>query len=350
MSGFVADVAAQPTVVRRLLAAAEGRLDPPLRAAAALLQRHPERPVLVVGMGSSLSAGRIVHSLLIPAGRLVLLEDAGELLHYGLGAVANAGCVIAISQSGRSAETVQVIDQLRGRRRVPVVAVVNDPGSPVAAGADVVLDVDVGLEAAVATKTYVATIAALALLVGRIVPGAPTREDLARAADEMELQLHETDGTRGAQHLACCPAIVVVGRGPSLGAADYAALTIKETAAIPAEAMSGGAFRHGPLELTESDLGFVVLAPAGATADLGATIAREVASRGRPTWLLADAAQASRSDSPATLLVTVVPDLPEPLAQLACAVPLQLAAAELARAAGRHAGVTLVATKVTDRE
>jgi len=114
----------------------------------------------------------------------------------------------------------------------------------------------------------------------------------------MELQLHETDGVRGARHLASCPVIVVVGRGPSLGAADYAALTIKETAAIPAEAMSGGAFRHGPLELTESDLGFVVLAPAGATADLGAGIAREVAALGRPTWLLADAARTSRSDDP----------------------------------------------------
>jgi len=166
----------------------------------------------------------------------------------------------------------------------------------------------------------------------------------------MELQLHETDGVRGARHLASCPVIVVVGRGPSLGAADYAALTIKETAAIPAEAMSGGAFRHGPLELSESDLGVVVLAPAGATADLGAGIAREVAALGRPTWLLADAAPTSRSDDPAALPVTAVPDLPEPLAQLACAVPLRVAAAELTRSAGRLAGVTVVATKVTDRE
>ena len=100
MSAFIADVAAQPAVVRRVLAAAGGRLQVPLRAATTLLERHPERPVLVVGMGSSLSAGRIVHSLLVPTGRTVLLEDAGELLHYGLGAVANAGCIIAISQSG----------------------------------------------------------------------------------------------------------------------------------------------------------------------------------------------------------------------------------------------------------
>jgi glucosamine--fructose-6-phosphate aminotransferase (isomerizing) len=350
MSGFMMDVAAQPAMIRRVVAASTGRLDGPLDAAAALLARSPERPVVVVGMGSSLSGGRVLHSVLVPEGRTVILEDAGELLHYGLGAATGFGCVVAVSQSGRSVETVRVVERLRVRGDVPVIAVVNDPASPVAHAADVVLDVDVGIEAAVATRTFVGTVAVLALLAGRAVPGGPTPADLARAADEMDLQLHDAEGARGARHLAGSRALVIVGRGPGLGAADYAALTIKETAAIPAESMAGGAFRHGPLELTTGDVGFVILAPSGATADLAAGTAREIAARGSRTWLLADAALAHMPDDPATLLGTVVPDLSEPLAQLACAVPLQQAADELARAAGRRAGVTVVATKVTDRE
>ena len=350
MSGFLADVAAEPAVVRRVVAASAGRLDAPLHAAASILHRHPERPILVTGMGSSLSAGRILHSVLVPAGRTVILEDAGELLHYGLGAVENVGSVVAISQSGRSVETVRVIERLRERGGIPIVAVVNDPDSPVAAGSDVVLDVDAGAEAAVATRTFVATVAVLALLAGRIAPGGPTTADLARVADEMELQLHETEGVRAARHLTGCRGLVIVGRGPGLGAADYAALTIKETAAVPAESMSGGAFRHGPLELTTAEVGFVVLAPAGGTAHLAAAVAREVAALGRPTWLMAPAELAHEPGAPPELLCTTIPDLPEPLAQLTCAVPLQQAADELARAAGRHAGVTVVATKVTDRE
>jgi glucosamine--fructose-6-phosphate aminotransferase (isomerizing) len=348
VSGFSADVAAQPAVIRRVLAAASGRLDERLDAAAALVGRCADRPVAVVGMGSSLSAGRVIHAVLAPAGRVVMLEDAGEFLHYGLGAAAGIGCVVAVSQSGRSAETVRAVERIRGA--LPIVAVVNDARSPVAAAADVVLDVDAGIEAAVATRTYVASVAVLALLAGRVVPDGPTPADLARAADEMDLQLHATDGARGARHLAGSRALVVVGRGPGLGAADYAALTIKEAAAIPAESLSGGAFRHGPLELADTEVGFVVLAPRGATASLAAGIAREVAARGSRTWLLAEAALAHAPNDPAALMGTVIPDLPEALAQLACAVPLQQAAGELARAAGRRAGVTVVATKVTDIE
>jgi glucosamine--fructose-6-phosphate aminotransferase (isomerizing) len=350
MSGFLADIAAQPAVVRSLIAAVDGRLDEPLRAAASILGRHPERPVIVTGMGSSLSAGRVLHSVLVPTGRTVILEDAGELLHYGLGAAANVGCLVAISQSGRSVETARVIERLRERGEIPIVAVVNDPDSPVAAGADVVLDVGAGVEAAVATRTFVATVAVLALLAGRVAPGGPSTGDLARTADEMEIQLHETEGVRAARHLAGRRGLVIVGRGPGLGAADYGALTIKEAAAVPAEAMSGGAFRHGPLELASADVGFVVLAPAGRTAHLAAAVAREVAGRGRPTWLIASADLAHEQGDPPELLGTPIPDLPEALAQLTCAVPLQQAAGELARAAGRDAGVTIVATKVTDHE
>jgi glutamine---fructose-6-phosphate transaminase (isomerizing) len=350
MSGFMMDVAAQPAVIRRVVGAAEGRLDASLRAAASILERRPERPVVVLGMGSSLSGGRVLHSVLVPAGRIVILEDAGEFLHYGLGALSQVGSVVAVSQSGRSAETVRVVEGLRTRGDVPVIAVVNDPDSPVARAADVVLDVDVGAEAAVATRTFVGTVAVLALLAGRVVPGGPTPADILRAADEMDLQLHDGEGTAGARHLAESRAIVVVGRGPGLGAADYAALTIKEAAAIPAESLAGGAFRHGPMELSTIDVGFVVLAPAGATASLAAAAAREVAARGSRTWLLTEAALAQAPDDPAALRVTVLPDLPESLAQLACAVPLQQAADEFARAAGRRAGVTVVATKVTDRE
>ncbi len=349
MSGFMTDVAAEPAVVRRVAAGAGGHLGERIDAAAAILRDRVELPVVVTGMGSSLSAGRVLHAVLVPAGRIVILEDAGELLHYGMGAAARVGCLVAVSQSGRSAETARVVERFRSIG-VPIIAVVNDAESPVAAAADVVLDIGAGAEAAVATRTFVASVAVLALVAGRVVAGGPTVGDLAAVADEMDLQLHEDSGTRAARHLAGCRAILVVGRGPALGAADYAALTIKETAAIPAESMSGGAFRHGPLELAAADAGFVVIAPAGPTAAIAAGVAREVAALGRPTWLLASAGLAGAPDDPPTLLSAGIPDLHEALAPLTCAVPLQQAAQELARAAGRQAGVTVLATKVTDRE
>ena len=144
---------------------------------------------------------------------------------------------------------------------------------------------------------------------------------------------------------------MIVGRGPALGSAEYGALTIKEAAAIHAEGMTGGAFRHGPVELTEGAAAVVVLAPAGRTTDLLVGIARETAGRGSPTWLITDRRHATGIDEPASLMTSaILPSLPEDLAPLSLAVPLQLMADALARQVGRRAGVTTIATKVTERE
>lgn len=352
MSTFLADVRAQASVLRSLVAAYRGDLHPLVVRAAKLIWRRPDQPLLVVGMGSSLSAGRILPSLLAQRPRVVVLEDAGELLHYGLGAAARAGVIVAISQSGRSFETVRAVEQLRARNPAPIVALVNDPTSPLAETADVVLPLLAGSEAAIASKTYLAAMAALLLVVAEGTPALFDPADLDRAADAVaKLAADESIGRRVAEHLAGARALVIVGRGPALGVAAYGALTIKEAAAIPAEGMSGGAFRHGPVELTENEVGIVVLAPHGRTTDLLVGIARETAERGAPTWLIADADHPPTGDTPDALLVSpILPSLPEEVAPLALAVPLQLAAVALARQVGRRAGVTTIATKVTDRE
>jgi len=260
--------------------------------------------------------------------------------------------VVAISQSGRSYETVRLVDSLRERHAAPVVALVNDETSPLARTADVPLPLLAGPEAAVATKTYVAAMAVLLLLADEspspVVDGDAIEEAVA-ALDGLVADVEL--GVTAARHLAGVRALILVGRGPALGTAGYGALTIKEAAAVPAEAMSGGAFRHGPLELTESDVGIVVLAPAGRTHRLMTGLAEEIAERGRPTWLIANGPTDVAAGAGRDLLISSVgPTLPEEVAPLVLAVPLQLAAAALAAQVGRQAGVTLVARKVTDRE
>lgn len=349
MGAFVDDVRAQGRMLRALVAVYRGDLRPRLAEAAALMASS-DRPVVVVGMGSSLSAGRILQPLLSAHGRVALVEDAGELLHYGLGAAGAAGVVIAVSQSGRSIETVRVVERIRSRGDVPVIGLVNDPSSPLADAADIALPLLAGTEASVATKTYVAAMGVLfALAEAAGLAGLPLEALLpvSRAMDEQAADL--VMPARVAAHLGRCRALLLVGRGPALGVAQYAALTIKESAAMPAEALSGGAFRHGPVELTDTDIGVIVVAPAGSTVELGVSLAREVAALGRPTWLLTDPEHAQPPAEP-RLLSTKVPVVPEALSPLSCVVPLQSLAAELARAAGREAGVMLVATKVTERE
>jgi glucosamine--fructose-6-phosphate aminotransferase (isomerizing) len=341
---FMDDVRGEPAVVRGLVEAYRGPLRSSLERAVRAVGDAGERPLLVLGMGSSLSAGCALGA---PDGRLVVVADAGEVLHYGLGAAARAGVVIAISQSGRSYETVTAAGRIKSATGAPVVALVNDPGSPLAGVADIVLPLLAGEEANVATKTYVAAV----VVVRAIAEGGVSRElaaDLERTAAGMEALVAGSSAPVAANLLAGCASLMIVGRGPSLGAGQYAALTTKECTARPVEAMTGGAFRHGPLELGGPATGIVVLAPTGPTANLGVALALETAALGSPTWLLTGPARAPGTTP--NLLVTVLPDLPEPLAALAAVVPLQLMAAELALRGGREPGTTRIATKVTDRE
>lgn len=342
---FCDDVRSQPSVLRGLVDAYRGPQAVPLAAAAARLAESRALPLLATGMGSSLSAGRVLPR---DGGRVIVLEDAGELLHYGLGTVAGTGAILAISQSGRSYETVAAVERARALQpSLPVIAVVNDLASPLAAAADVTLPLLAGAEANVATKTYVATVAVLLMLAAGGLEE-PLAADLLRTADAMDALAAGPDPARAAAMLRDCVTLVAVGRGPGLGSAHYAAVTAKECAAIPAEPFAGGAFRHGPLEIAGPRTGVIVFAPDGPTAALGAGLAAETAVLGSPTWLLAG--PDAPADAAPNLLVTRLPDLPEPLAALAAIVPVQLAANALAEAMGREPGVTVIATKVTDRE
>ena len=342
---FIDDVRQQPSVLRELVDAYRTSQAAVLGRAAALLDGASGRPLLVVGMGSSLTAGRVLPR---DGRRVILLEDAGELLHYGLGMLGSVGAVLAISQSGRSYETVAVVDRIRASGiGIPVVALVNDLASPLAVAADVALPLLAGSEANVASKTYVAAVAVLLMLdAGGLEPGLAA--DMLRTADAMDALAAAPDAAAAAILLGGCASLCMVGRGPGLGTANYAALTTKECSAVPAEPLTGGAFRHGPMEIAGPQTGVVVIAPDGPTAALGAGLAGETAALGSPTWLLAGAgAPVPVGDN---LLVTRLPDLPEPLAALAAIVPIQLAAAGIATAAGREPGLTIIATKVTDRE
>lgn len=350
MDEFLADVRSQSEAVRAVLASYRSTLDAQLGAAARILGRRDSGSViLAVGMGSSLAAARAL-TFVLPSRPMVVAEDAGEVLHYGLEAAAEATAVVAISQSGRSVETVRVADEIRRWTSTPVVVVTNDLASPLAERGHVVLPMLAGQEIAVSTKTYVCSLVVLLLLAERLQPGIIDEAHFDLAADGMTHAVDEVAPALLATELSERRGLFILGRGPSLSAAEYAALIIKEMAALPAEAMSGGAFRHGPLEVTLSDVGVVILAPAGRTADLGVRLAVEIAERGRPVWLLTDPERARTLRAPSSLRLTTVPPVPEALAPLVTVVPLQLLAAHLAEARGRRAGAMVLVGKTTEHE
>jgi len=164
---------------------------------------------------------------------------------------------ITISQSGRSPDIV-AMQQAAKEAGALTIALVNDTTSPVANDADECLPLHAGPERAVAaTKSMIASLVAGASLV------AAWSEDaaLASALEAVPALLAGPDAVVPAEALAFIVAqrqALVLGRGATFGIAAEAALKLKETCALHAEAFSAAEVLHGPAALIEP--GFPVLA------------------------------------------------------------------------------------------
>ena len=164
---------------------------------------------------------------------------------------------MSVSQSGQSPDIVALQETARQAGALSI-AVVNDPESRLAAGADIVVPLQAGIEQSVAaTKTCLASAAALAGIAAAWSQNAQLQAALhslpAALATARDLSW---DGAL--PHFAAAQSAYTLGRGPALPIAAEAALKLKETSALHAEAFSSAEVLHGPLQLLQP--GFPVLA------------------------------------------------------------------------------------------
>jgi glutamine---fructose-6-phosphate transaminase (isomerizing) len=167
---------------------------------------------------------------------------------------------IVMSQSGRSPDLLLSAGAAK-RAGALVIALVNDTESPLAHMADIVVPLLAGPEKSVAaTKSYIATLAAIASLTAHW--SADT--ELSAALDALPDQLSDSwvlDWSRGADQLVDAQSVFVLGRGLTLGIAQEAALKFKETSGIHAEAFSIAEVAHGPMALVKQGFPVLVFPP-----------------------------------------------------------------------------------------
>jgi glutamine---fructose-6-phosphate transaminase (isomerizing) len=168
--------------------------------------------------------------------------------------------VLAVSQSGRSDDLVEFCRSAR-RAGALTVALVNEAESPLAEACDTALPLAAGPERAVpATKSFIASLAALLHLVARWAD----EERLARSVERLPERLaaaQRLDWSAALPALSGAESLVTVGRGPTLAIAREAALKLKETCDLHAEAFSGAEFRHGPIALIRRSYPVLVFKP-----------------------------------------------------------------------------------------
>ena len=254
-------------VVRRQIA----RNWPVMAALGDRLRANRPTTIATLGRGSSDNAATFGRYLIeTHAGVLTGSSSPSVASVYDAAPAMQGAVMIALSQSGRSPDLVTAAEAAKTRGAL-LVALVNDEASPLAAAADVFLPLCAGPERSVAaTKSFIASLSALLHLVAewtRDPALAAALEALPGALD----RAWELDWSAALPVLKDASSFYVVGRGHGFGVAQEAALKIKETCGLHAEAFSAAEVRHGPMALVEH--GFPALLLGQQDESLGSVVA-----------------------------------------------------------------------------
>ncbi len=342
MNTYLADILAQPSALR---AALDGFDPAPLRDAARRLSDGSIDRVILTGMGTSLFASYPAWQSLAEHGVAAWCLESGELLHSVGRLITPKTLLWVVSQSGRSAEIVALLES--APKAAFVLATTNDPTSPAAQKAHAYISMQAGQEHTVATKTYVNTLmvnflAALSFAGGDLT-AARKQADAAVAAAEAYLQDWEAHTRRLEGQITDGSRLIIVGRGISLASAETAGLILKEAAKVAAQGLSAAQFRHGPLELADPSLTVLVFEGEERTAHLNRKLAKDLQGYGARVFLVT-------AKEPSGLPCIHCPageGIGVPVAEI---LPIQLLSFPLASRNGFEHGVFRHSGKITTNE
>ena len=264
---MAAEIAEQPEVLRRLLghAAEAGE-------AAARIRDAAPRMVLIAARGTSDHAALYAKYLAeirlnLPAG---LASPSTTTLYHARPDLRGV-LYLGVSQSGGSPDLVDATARARDCGALTV-AITNDATSPLAAAAELHVDVHAGIERAVAaTKTYTAELLALYLLLGGQPATAAGVPDAAAAT----LRASADPAAAAAGRYRTATRLVTTARGYSYPTAREAALKLMETSYLSAQAFSGADLLHGPLAMIDAEVPVIaVTSPGRGGAAMAAVVER----------------------------------------------------------------------------
>jgi len=339
------EILEQPDVLRRVHAEYVLSENKSLEEASRLLSNSS--PIHMTGMVTSQYGGIQAAIILNNAKKLSIVHNASELLHYHLPSLQPGASLIAISQSGESAEIVRLLDKLNGR--LPVIGVYNSEDSYLSKHCDIGLPIHAGLQLACGSKTNLATIAVMLLLatvsVGEDLDKAG--QDLLSIADSIESLFVDwrEKFTPAVDFLTGSPYTAFLGRGPGLVSALFTSCLFREVSKSVAEALSAADFRHGIFEMIKPDHRVVIFAPYGSTYDLCISLAQDLIDLGIPVLLVSN--QDPNLPANELLYFLQTDHYPENWTPLLDMVPLQLIDYILAEREGLQPGVLNLATYIT---
>src|SRR6202158_4417900 len=248
--------------------------------------------IVLTGMGSSFYALHPLCLDLINQGFSAMMIETSELVHYKSRFFDPKTLIVAVSQSGQSAEMIRLIEV--NQKRAAVIAVTNTPESPLALQSDAALLTCAGDEFSVSCKTYVTALMALKWLSHVFCEGDTrhTRQELWQAAPAAAAYLlnWKPHARSLMPKLDKIRHLFLIGRGSSLAAVGTGALIVKESDHFHAEGMSSASFRHGPFEMLSEETFVLVFSGDAKTRALNLRLLTDIKQQGGRAELIGEKA------------------------------------------------------------
>jgi len=299
--------------------------------------------VELVGCGSAYYAAMVAATAIQDWTGIPARANVGSEFRYGPPPLDEHTLVIAVTQSGETADTIAPT-RLARARGCPIIAVTNTVGSAITREADAVLFLQAGPEiAVVASKTFVTQVTTLVILaaaIARIRGALPDAEEVALgaalralpAAAATAIELASPGAAELARRYVNSRGFMFVGRGASYPAALEGALKLKEVSYVHAEGYAAGELKHGPISLLDAECPLVAVATRSAVYDK--LISNVMEGRARDARVIAVATVGDDAIEHYADDICWVPDTHETLSPVLAIIPLQLFAYHVAVARG----------------
>ena len=301
--------------------------------------------IIIIAAGTSFYAGMVAKYAIEHWCRIPVEVELASEFRYRDPILTASTLVVAISQSGETADTLQAIRHARVQRS-KVLAICNTNGSTIPRESDGVIYTHAGPEIGVAsTKGFLTQLVACYLLALYLAQVKGTRfgDEISQVMDQLEeMPGHiETVLAKAEEVYALARdhvdnrSVLFLGRHAGYPVALEGALKLKEIAYLHAEGFAAGELKHGPIALVEEGLPILCVVPPRGRDQLHDKMIsgiQEVRARGARTLCLAE--EGDTTITPYADVLITLPQVPVLLQPLVAVVPLQLFACELATQLG----------------
>jgi len=298
--------------------------------------------IFITACGTAAYAGMVGKVLIERLARIPVEVEIGSEFRYRDPIVDSGSVVLAISQSGETADTLAAMEEGR-EKGATLWSIVNAIGSQAMRIADGYISMQVGPEIGVAsTKAYTAPLVDLYLLAVMLADHRGLLDDQQRKKLVDDLRLipdlagqcldQEQEIKQIAEKMIHAENALYLGRGVNMPTAYEGALKLKEISYIHAEGYPAGEMKHGPIALIDNELPVIVIAPKDPWYQKMLSQIEQAKARGGRV-----VAVATRGDDlipPIADDVLWVPDTPWMLSPVTTVIPLQLLAYHIAALRG----------------